>query len=59
MDEREISVVEAARRLRVTLHHLYSLLWEGRLQAQKVKGQWRVSADAVEARRKRREAGMQ
>ena len=56
MPEREMTVAEAARRLGVTLHHLYSLLWEGRLTARKVKGQWRISADAIEARRKERGA---
>ena len=54
MADREITVAEAARRLNVTLHHLYSLLWAGRLNARKDKGQWRVSADAVEARKKER-----
>ncbi len=56
MADREITVAEAARRLKVTLHHLYSLLWAGRLKARKDKGQWRVSADAVEGRRKERGA---
>ena len=56
MNEQEISVAEAARRLRVTLHHLYSMLWAGRLNARKVEGQWRVSVEAVEARLRERDA---
>lgn len=56
MAEREMTVAQAARALGVTLHHLYSLLWAGRLTGRKVKGQWRVSAHAVEARMKERGA---
>ena len=54
MTEREISVAETARTLGVTLHHVYSLLWGGQLEGRRINGQWRVSADAVEARRKER-----
>ena len=53
---REMTVAEAARALGVTLHHVYALLWAGRLAGRKIKQQWRVSADAVEARRKERDA---
>lgn len=52
MEEQEITVAEAARRLHVTLHHLYSLLWAGRLKARKDKGRWHVSADAIANRLK-------
>lgn len=54
MRNQEISVSETARRLGVTLSHVYSLLWAGRLPGRKVKQQWRVSTDAVEARLKER-----
>jgi excisionase family DNA binding protein len=54
MPEREISVSEAARRLGVALTYVYSLLWAGKLKARKVNRQWRISADAVESRRKAR-----
>jgi excisionase family DNA binding protein len=52
MPEDKIDVAEAARMLGVTLNYLYSLLWAGRLKGQKIKGQWRISMDAIEARRK-------
>lgn len=54
MRERELSVSEVARRLGVGLPYVYSLLWAGKLEAHKVKRQWRISAQAVEARRKAR-----
>lgn len=54
MAEREISVAEAARRLGVGLTYVYSLLWAGKLEAHKVYRQWRISAEAVEARLKSR-----
>lgn len=50
----ELSAVEAARKLGVGLDYLYSLLWTGKLQGRKVNKQWRVPADAVEARLKQR-----
>lgn len=54
MKKPELSAVEAARRLRVGLDYLYSLLWTGKLQGRKVGKQWRVPAEAVEARLKQR-----
>lgn len=54
MEEREISVAEAARRLGVTITYLYSLVWAGRLKGRKVNRQWRISAGAIEARLDRR-----
>jgi excisionase family DNA binding protein len=54
MTERELTVAEAARALGVTLHHVYALIWGGQLTAKKLGGQWRIFADAVEARRKER-----
>jgi excisionase family DNA binding protein len=50
--EREVSAVEAARKLGVGLDYLYSLLWTGKLKGRKVGKQWRISAEAVEARLK-------
>jgi excisionase family DNA binding protein len=52
----EISAIEAARKLGVGLDYLYSLLWTGKLQGRKVGKQWRIPADAVEARLKQRGA---
>jgi len=50
MEDREISVAEAARKLGMALTYVYSLVWAGKLRARKVKRQWRVSADAVKSR---------
>lgn len=52
--ENELSAVEAARRLGVGLDYLYSLLWTGKLKGRKVGKQWRIPAEAVEARLKQR-----
>jgi len=51
---REMTAIEAARRLGVGLDYLYSLLWTGKLEARKLNKRWRVSTDAVEARLKDR-----
>lgn len=51
----EVSAIEAARRLGVGLDYLYSLLWTGKLQGRKVGKQWRIPAEAIEARLKQRE----
>lgn len=51
---KEISAIEAARRLGVGLDYLYSLLWTGKLDARKVDRQWCVSTAAVEARLNKR-----
>ena len=50
MEKEEISAAEAARKLKVDLSYLYSLLWSGKLPARKVGKQWRISAKAVELR---------
>jgi excisionase family DNA binding protein len=50
--EKELSAIEAARRLGVGLDYLYSLLWTGKLQGRKVGKKWCVPANAVEARLK-------
>jgi excisionase family DNA binding protein len=52
--DKELSAIEAARRLGYGLDYLYSLLWTGKLQGRKVGKQWRVSSEAVEARLKQR-----
>lgn len=53
-NEGELSAIEAARKLGIGLDYLYSPLWTGKLQGRKVGKQWRVPAEAVEARLKRR-----
>jgi excisionase family DNA binding protein len=52
--EKELSAVEAARKLAVGLDYLYSLLWTGKLEGRKVGKQWRIPVAAVEARMKQR-----
>ena len=53
-EPKEITAIEAARRLGVGLGFLYSLVWTGKLRARKINRQWRVSVDSVEARLKQR-----
>ncbi len=54
--ERMLSAREAVRRLGVSLDFLYRILWSGQLPgAQKVGSQWRIPAQAVEARLRKRE----
>jgi excisionase family DNA binding protein len=53
-NEIELTAIEAARKLGIGLDYLYSLLWTGKLQGRKVGKQWRVPAEAVEARLKQR-----
>ena len=52
----ELTAVESARRLGVGLDYLYSLLWTGKLPARKVGKQWRVPAEAIEERLRKRSA---
>jgi excisionase family DNA binding protein len=52
---REMTAMEACRRLGVSLDYLYRLLYAQRLPARKVDNTWRISATAVEERAKRRE----
>jgi excisionase family DNA binding protein len=52
--EKELSAIEAARRLGVGLDYLYSLLWTGKLTARKVGKHWRIPVEAVEARLRQR-----
>lgn len=51
MEKHELTISEAARKLGVSLNHVYSLVWAGKLNARKVKDQWRIPVEAVEARR--------
>jgi excisionase family DNA binding protein len=54
--QKEMSAIQAARKLGIGLDYLYSLLWAGKLQGRKVGKQWRIPAEAVEARLKQRGA---
>lgn len=49
-DSETVTMREAASMLAVGLQHVYRLVWEGRLSAEKVDGKWRVSADSVRSR---------
>jgi excisionase family DNA binding protein len=53
--EKEMSAIEAARRLGVGLDYVYSLLWTGKLQGRKWGRRWRIPVEAVDARLKQRE----
>ena len=53
-EEREITAIQAARRLGIGLDYLYSLLWTGKLAGQKLGRRWHIPAEAVEARLKQR-----
>ena len=52
--KRDLTAIEAARRLGVGLDYLYGLLWTGKLKGRKFENRWRIPAAAVEARLKRR-----
>jgi len=47
---------EMCRQLGISLNRGYSLVWCGRLAAQKIGGQWRVSPRAIEKYSAEREA---
>jgi excisionase family DNA binding protein len=49
-----IGVREAARRLSVTTKYIYDLVYCAKLPAEKVARQWRIPAEAVEDRLKKR-----
>ena len=48
--QKELSPVEAARKLGVGLDYLYSLLWTGKLPGRKIGKLWRIPVEAVEVR---------
>ena len=48
--DKQISAIEAARKLGVGLDYLYSLLWTGKLQGRKVGKQWRIPIEAIDAK---------
>ena len=45
-----LSPRQAARLLNYDLQYLYKLIWAGRLPAEKIDGQWQISAAAIDAR---------
>ena len=48
--QKELTAVEAARKLGVGLDYLYSLLWTGKLPGRKVGKRWLIPAEAVDAK---------
>jgi hypothetical protein len=44
------SVTETARRLGISINRTYHLVWTGKLPAQQIAGQWRVSPEAINSR---------
>ncbi len=44
----------AARKLGVSLYYIYQSLWAGKLAGRKIGKQWRIPAEAVNARLKQR-----
>jgi excisionase family DNA binding protein len=54
--DREMTAVEACRRLGVSLDYLYRLLYAQKLPARKTNKTWRISAAAVEERALRRKS---
>lgn len=57
MPQNDTSGVSGYARARdLSINYVYRMIYEGRLDAQKVDGEWRIPAQA-EPRRKRRPAG--
>jgi len=50
----ELTVVEATRRLKISLDATYKLIYAGKLPARKVAGRWLIPSAAVMARLERR-----
>ena len=55
-EQKEISAIEAARRLGIGLDYLYSLLWTRKLEGRKVGKKWRIPERAIQNRLKQRGA---
>jgi len=50
------SVNQMCRELGISLNRAYALVWSGRVAAQKIGGQWRVSPRAIERYSEERKA---
>lgn len=55
MSSNDLSALDAAKILKIDLNRLYVLLRLGRVDGQKVNGQWRVCGRAVKERLQRRQ----
>jgi excisionase family DNA binding protein len=53
--EATLTAYEAARRLGTSAAYLYTLIYTGKLPAEKIAGAWRVPATAIDQRLKERE----
>jgi excisionase family DNA binding protein len=53
-ETRTIGVRETARKLNVTITYVYSLLYSGKLPAEKLARQWSIPLSAVESWLKKR-----
>ena len=56
MKERPMTTREVSAALGVSIRHVLTLLYEGKLPAKKVGMVWQISASAVQQRLKEREA---
>jgi excisionase family DNA binding protein len=54
MPGESVSVPEAAKRLGYTTKYVYDLLYSGRLKAEKEMGRWRIPAEEIESRLRKR-----
>jgi len=55
-EQSELTPREVAQQMRVSLGYVYHMLWAGTLPGQKVGKQWRIPAEAIDARLKQRSA---
>lgn len=52
---RELTIIETARKLGITLDALYRLIYAGRLPARKRGRRWMIPSEAVQTRLKSKE----
>ena len=52
--QRTFGIREVAQQLGFTMKYVYDLVYAGKLEAQKVGKQWRIPAEAIQARMKQR-----
>jgi excisionase family DNA binding protein len=54
MEAKYLTARQAAQELGIRLDTIYSLIWAGKLRAEKYEGAWKISATAVKERLKAR-----
>lgn len=52
--QRTFGIREVAQQLGFTMKYVYDLVYAGKLEARKVGKQWRIPAEAIQARMKQR-----